>query len=372
MVNGNGVDESLSTDNGNLSDEEDEDAPRPLRRSNNARKRKRDEENAKKETERLAALSAQKQSTDKIKKYRKILRDIETTKKKVTDCEQAIEASDERLRAMNATRMKSLGRDRFWNRYWWSARVGLPIDGVREPPSKRARAAPAAGAGYATGRLWVPGPSRLEREGFIDMDPAGAKAYTARHGLSVAQRKAAEEGSPGVHTASDWGFYAASDALDALIGWLDERGARERDLRRELVAWREDIVAQMDVRHKSLHPEAEDENESSLDGPRMRVSTRNKTYLDTDDVQRHFRVLQWRNSAARTPSGKHCNVEVASGAGGRKVVVKKGVARSSVGGRIVSGGRSAAREAAAAIADGAARERREAAGGSRRGLRSAR
>ncbi|KAF2150125.1 hypothetical protein K461DRAFT_40377 [Myriangium duriaei CBS 260.36] len=393
MTNGHGADESLSTLNGVGSDEDedDEDAPRPLRRSNNARKRKRDEENAKREAERLARLSAQKESNDKLKKYKKILKDIEKMKDKIIDCEKSVEGFDDRLREMNATRMRSLGRDRFWNRYWWFERVGLPINGTREPAKKKVKVEPDDNAGYANGRLWIQGPVPMEREGFIDMPQADAKQYASRHGMTVAERKLAEEGADSISSASQWGFYDTSDDLDTLIGWLDDRGRREKDLRKELVAWREDIVTQMDVLQSHLHPEtdtASAEHDESADelGPRTRVSTRNKTYLDSEDVEKHWRCLRWRNTRAKTKTGRHCNgtaVTTTAAGRGRKgpaaAAAAKPAKRSGKGVAVPvapaqRGGRGAARDAAEKIKEVAGRERRgeRESSGTRRSLRSGR
>lgn len=116
MANGHAaLDESFST-NGVHSDVDDDEDEAPsrgaLRRSNNARKRKRDEENIRRETERLERLSKQKDAADKVKRYKRILKDIDVAKKRVTDCEFLIEEFDDRLREMNIARMKSLGRDR--------------------------------------------------------------------------------------------------------------------------------------------------------------------------------------------------------------------------------------------------------------------
>ncbi|TKX27120.1 hypothetical protein C1H76_0594 [Elsinoe australis] len=333
LANGNGhIDDTLSTNGG--MDDEDEDAARPAQRRQQAgRKRKREEELLKKENERLAQLEKQKDKADKVKRYKRILKDIDAAKKQVADCEAKIDGFDERLREMNNARMKSLGRDRFWGRYWWFERVGMPIDGTSGRRAKRGKASLSdeEDPGYANARLWVQGPLDMEREGFIEMREEDEKAYTARHGMTVAQRKTAEEGEISLRTAEQWGYLDDPDEVDALIGWLEDRGRREKDLKKELLMYREDIIEQMSRLKAVLHPDADaaDENEDMPDAPRTRVSTRNKTYLDTDEVQRHWRCLRWRNTRAPGKAGRHCNHKAdvsANGSGPKKgiAVAKRG------------------------------------------------
>lgn len=316
MINGHPtLDESFSTHGVQSDPDDDDEAPsRSLRRSNNARKRKRDEEVVKREADKLEKLSKQKDAQDKVKKYRKILKDIDNAKIKVTDCEVMIEDFDDRLREMNIARMKSLGRDRFWGRWWWFERIGMRVDG-RRPSGSSKKNADEVGEGYANGRLWVQGPLDPEREGFIEVDDVEAHAYASRHGMSVVERKTMEEGPEGVRTAQQWGYYDNADDIDAFIGWLDDRGLREKSLKKELMLWREDIVQQTDALRHVLHPEAADdtasaegdaEDDDKKSGPRTRVSTRNRTYLDTDDVDKRWRCLKWRNTRAATRSGRHC------------------------------------------------------------------
>lgn len=397
-------DASLSVINGNHSSDEDEDVPRHLRRSNNARKRKRDDEIIKRENERLARLSMQKENNDKIKKYKKILKDIEKAKDKVTACETAIETFDEQLREMHVMRMRSLGRDRFFNRYWWFERVGLALDGVRERGSKKAKLENFEHPGYANGRVWVQGPTEVERRGFIDMSPEDSRLYAARHGMTASERRTAEEGP--MHLSADqWGYYENADDLDALIGWLDERGRREKDLRKELLEWREDIVTQMEVRKQHLASHDKDEastngkEESDDDhaGPKTRVSTRNKTYLDNDDVDKRYPCLRWRNTRAGTKTGRHCFIKAESAASRKKGAAAAAAAstlqskkqvnghnKPAAGGRgvarVVSSGsgrgeRTAAREAGDRISVALREEMKNANGaaaGTRRGMRSSR
>ncbi|KAF4549246.1 ATP-utilizing chromatin assembly and remodelling N-terminal domain-containing protein [Elsinoe fawcettii] len=300
LANGH-VDDTLST-NGGLDDDDDETLRGPQRRAHQMRKRKREEEIARQREERLAQLEKEKDKADKVKKYKRILKDIDAAKKKIADCETRIEGFDEKLREMNNARMRAMGRDRFWGRWWWFERVGMPVDGSGGRRAKRQKVSHADGEddpGYAMGRLWVQGPLDMEREGFIELNEEDAKSYALRHGMTVLERKAAEEGTEGVKSAEQWGYIDDPEDLDNLINWLDEKGRREKDLKKELMLWKEDVALQMGKLRAYLNPEKEEE-----DGPRNRVSTRHTKYYDPEDVS--WRFMRWRNSRASVKGGRHC------------------------------------------------------------------
>ncbi|KAF2225356.1 hypothetical protein BDZ85DRAFT_248699 [Elsinoe ampelina] len=312
-------DDTLST-NGGMDDEDDDTLRGPQRRAHQMRKRKREEEIARQREERLAQLEKEKDKADKVKNYKRILRDIDAAKKKIADCETRIEGFDERLREMNNARMRAMGRDRFWGRWWWFERVGMPVDGSSGRRAKRQKVshadADAEDPGYAMGRLWVQGPLDMEREGFIEMSEDDSKLYAARHGTTVLERKAAEEGSETVTTAQQWGYIDDADDLDNLITWLDEKGRREKDLKKELVAWRDDIVLQMGKMRAYLNPEKEEE-----DGTRNRVSTRHTRYYDPEDVS--WRFMRWHNTRASVKGGRHCQHSGKVDTNGTKIKLPK-------------------------------------------------
>lgn len=276
----------------NSSDGEDEDHARSLRRGNDRameRKRKRDEELVRKERERLERAEAAKMSNEQYNRYKKVVKDLQAARKGVLDMEEQITLCDRDLREANCQRTMRLGTDRFWNRYYWFERNGMPFGGL--PDSSTAH------YGYANARVWVQGPDAMEKQGYIDLDKKDMDAYKQTHGCSVPQRKEREEGETRLADALQWGYYDEADQVDALLGWLDDRGKREKDLTKELTIWREDIVAQMDklsacmAKHKSRP-----ESEVDMDEPVARVSTRHKTYIDPDVAGQT--VLKWENGAA--------------------------------------------------------------------------
>lgn len=268
-------------------DEDDETSFRSSRRISgrmNDRKRKRDEEEAKRE-EKKARVEAAKDSKQTAQ-YKKVLKDIEKKKAQIRECEMQIAVLDGDLRESACQRTRMLGRDRFWNRYYWFERNGMPFAGL--PTSST------AAYGYANGRLWVQGPDDMEVDGFINLDEGESTKYQMEFGMSVLERKAQEEGENRVENARQWGYYDDPEALDGLIAWLDERGRRERELRKELLSWREKISEYMG--HMQEHRLAMVQKKAAREEPVVGIATRKKTYFD-QTATRHP-CLAWRNSAA--------------------------------------------------------------------------
>ncbi|KIH93086.1 chromatin assembly protein [Sporothrix brasiliensis 5110] len=226
---------------------------RSLRRADDRaaeRKRKIEEEiERKKEAE--AAAKMPKQS----KQFIKLLRDIEKKEEEIKECEDEIATLDNDLREADCPRTRVLGKDRFWNRYYWFERNGMPYGGL--PTSSTAE------AGYANGCIWVQGPDELEREGYIDMPEQYQKEYKAKFNMTVPERKKLEEGATSISNATQWGYFSEPKELDDLINWLDSRGFNEMKLRKELVSFREKIATHMQNRKKYLS--LPDEEEASDD-----------------------------------------------------------------------------------------------------------
>ncbi|KAI5305139.1 hypothetical protein KEM56_005184, partial [Ascosphaera pollenicola] len=162
----------------------------------------------------------------------KILAKITAEKAKVKDLERQILNYDDQLRELDTSRTRCLGIDRFWNRYYWFERNGMPFEGRRDSST--------ASAGYSNGRLWLLGPDETEVKGFMD-SPVLARATMASYGLTVIQRREREEGaapgSGGVLGHGQWGYYDEPEELDKLLEWLDSRGNREIKLRKEVQAF---------------------------------------------------------------------------------------------------------------------------------------
>src|SRR5438045_1938960 len=113
-----------------VADTEDEEPHlgRSLRRGQDRaaeRKRKREEEREKKEKAEAAAKLPKFSS-----RFKKILRDIDKKKEKIKECETEIATLDNDLREADCPRIRCLGKDRYWNRYYWFERNGMPYAGL--------------------------------------------------------------------------------------------------------------------------------------------------------------------------------------------------------------------------------------------------
>jgi Williams-Beuren syndrome DDT (WSD), D-TOX E motif len=214
-------------------------------------------------------------------KLKKLEEQMDTKKNDIRECEDSVQDVNNDLRETDCQRTKCLGRDRFWNRYYWFERNGMPFSGV---PS-----ASTAHYGYANGRLWVQGPDEMERDGFIDVPQEEQDEYKERFGVTLKERHDAEEGDAHLRNASDWGYFDDANSVDTLIAWLDERGVREKALRKELQLWRDVMVECMDKMNVHL---GEVDDSSSL--PTTRVSTRTKTYVNLEATK--WLCLKWSNS----------------------------------------------------------------------------
>ncbi|KAL1961137.1 hypothetical protein VTO42DRAFT_3082 [Malbranchea cinnamomea] len=228
------------------------------------------------------------------RQYQRILKKIQDEKAKIEKYEAEIASLDNDLREADCPRTRVLGKDRFWNRYYWFERNAMPYEGL--PTSST------ASAGYANGRLWVQGPDDMEREGFIDPAEEQNKQYLKDFGMTVLERKKIDEGPTGVMSAREWGYYDDPESLDKLIEWLDPRGVREMKLRKELQLQRDVIAKYMKNRTEYLSSSAE--RPESEEPPRM--STRTTKAASADDQK--CRCLKWRNLTALRENG-HLHVE---------------------------------------------------------------
>ncbi|KAI0481050.1 ALG6, ALG8 glycosyltransferase family-domain-containing protein [Xylariaceae sp. FL0804] len=260
------VDESPDEPSEEVGDSEDDGhARRNLRRAGDRaaeRQRKREQQERKKEAE--LAAKVPKQS----KQFLKVLKDIHKREEYIKKCEEEIAVIDNDLREADCGRTRVLGKDRFWNRYYWFERNGMPYAGL--PNSSTAE------AGYANGCIWVQGPDDLEREGYIDLRPDYEDEYKAKFKMTVRQRKKMEEGRTSVFNARQWGYYSDPTELDSLLNWLDPRGFNELKLRKEILLYKDKIVANMGNRMKYLDAPAPAEDESEKKEDPKRMTTRTK------------------------------------------------------------------------------------------------
>ncbi|KAF2270098.1 hypothetical protein CC78DRAFT_574215 [Lojkania enalia] len=274
------------TDAASVSSEEPPAGNRKLRHTKQ-NKRKREVEAAKKEKAKKAKAEAAK--TKQQQEWEKLLKDIEKKKEELKSCEANIAELDDDLRETLVHRSKLIGKDRFLNKYYWFEHNGMPYAGV--PNSST------ASYGYANGRLWVQGPDEYEFQQNLE-EPALSQDLQ-EFGFTVPQRKEKEEGSTHLSKSVEWGFYDDPADLDKLLLWLDERGVREKALRKELQAFR-DRIAEYMIKMKEHLAEFEKSKVESEENT-SRVSTRTKTYVEKDVTK--DRCLFWTNSIMRNEYG---------------------------------------------------------------------
>lgn len=272
---------------------------RGLRRGNDRaaerQRQKEREEEKKKEAE--AAKAVPKQS----KQFIKVLKEIQKKEDFVKRCEDEIAVIDNDLREADCARTRVLGKDRFWNRYYWFERNGMPYAGLPDSST--------AASGYANGCLWVQGPDDLEREGYIDMPAECQDEYRAIFNMTVPERKAKEEGPTSLYNARQWGYIDDPKDLKKLIDWFDPRGFNELKLRKELVNYSHKISKHMESRQAYLaaneeerqkkEKEKEEEETAKTNGATTgkRMTTRMRN-APTPEPTPQYRCLRWRNRTA--------------------------------------------------------------------------
>ncbi|CAK7269345.1 hypothetical protein SEPCBS119000_003522 [Sporothrix epigloea] len=302
---------------------------RSLRRADDraAKRKRKTEEELERKIEAEAAAKVPKQS----KQFIKLMRDIEKKQDEIRECEEEIATLDNDLREADCPRTRVLGKDRFWNRYYWFERNGMPYGGL--PTSSTAE------AGYANGCIWVQGPDQLEREGYIDLAAEHQSEYKAKFHITVPERKKLEEGQTSVYDATQWGYFSEPNELDELITWLDPRGFNEMKLRKELVSFRSKIVTHMKNRKKYLLlPDTDETNgdangtekdkaeaavEPLANGTGKRKSTRTRAApAMPEPLPTVLRCTQWTNSMALEDLG-HLHSEQPPPARSRKQSQRK-------------------------------------------------
>jgi hypothetical protein len=287
------VEDTKDEEEGSDTSEEVKSASRKVRKAVKLTKRKRDSEVAKKEKAKKAKAEAAK--TKQQRDWEKLLDDIEKKKDELRECEASIAELDDDLREASVHRSKILGKDRFLNKYYWFEHNGMPFGGV--PQSSTAE------YGYANGRIWVQGPDELEIQPNLE-EPALSQDM-GEFGWTVPIRKEREEGETHLETSGDWGYYDDPENMEKLIGWLDERGTREKALRKELMTFRDRIAEYMQKMKAHLEKTEDEETEEEEEEVPTTRSTRNRasTAVEKDSEEAQPKCLLWTNSMMREREG---------------------------------------------------------------------
>ncbi|KAJ6441653.1 dolichyl pyrophosphate Glc1Man9GlcNAc2 alpha-1,3-glucosyltransferase [Purpureocillium lavendulum] len=264
------------------------------RQSDKQRKLEEEEERKAKEKEAEDKEKTPKETVklppQQMKQYNKLLKEIQKKEDFIKECEAEVAILENDLREADCPRTRVLGKDRFWNRYYWFERNGMPYAGL--PNSSTAYAE------YANGCIWVQGPDELEREGYIDVPADLQNEYKAKFDMTIPERKAKEEGGTSIFNAKQWGYIAEPEHVDQLIRWLDPRGFNELKLRKELLNYRDKISAHMENRKKYLGlDEGKQEETTAAAATAATKRTSSRIREKTPEV-RSYRCLQWENTMA--------------------------------------------------------------------------
>ncbi|KAG5519127.1 hypothetical protein PMAC_002215 [Pneumocystis sp. 'macacae'] len=197
-----------------------------------------------------------------LKQHEKLSQEIKKIKKQIQKVEEDMLISDINIREADAQRVRVLGYDRFWNKYWWLENNGMPYYGMPDSSTSY--------AGYATGRIWIQGPSPDIIEKFRQD--------------KILERKQIEEGETPLASFNDWGYIDTPEKIEELLNWLNPKGIREFKLKNVIRARINFIYQAMDARQKYLSGELVE----------AKRSTRATLGIDFE----RERFLNWINSKA--------------------------------------------------------------------------
>jgi hypothetical protein len=178
---------------------------------------------------------------------------------------------DKTLVELNCQRIRYLGRDKVWNRYWWFERNGLPnLGGNKDADeddddekeeeddededdafnedednitvnNKNDSNSEYDSETYLMGRIWIQGPNNIDLQHLRSGDSSGYK------------RKMIEEGEKMLRNERDWVYIDTTEDFDKLVGSLNDKGIRERALKKELNDCKDLVISSFKARQKGLY-----------------------------------------------------------------------------------------------------------------------
>lgn len=136
--------------------------------------------------------------------------------------ERRLEAIEREFRQLfGVGRVRHMGKDRFFNRYWWLDGMGI---GQLVTSS--------GSTSYGAGRIFVQGPNEFDL------------LVTAGRGQGVVEsRQIEEDGLGGTLGPGEWGVYSDPQEVEELIAWLNVKGHRELALKNALTKWLDHILS---------------------------------------------------------------------------------------------------------------------------------
>ncbi|KAI9008293.1 hypothetical protein BC832DRAFT_553672 [Gaertneriomyces semiglobifer] len=222
---------------------DNESGKRSRRRSsrNSTRVRKLREEQLRREEQERKKREEQEKARRNDKVKQKEVRARAEERRKVDEQDKLLarrEAEIEYQLRMTSTasRIRPIGRDRFFNRYWWfDACLGAVVEEDSEVAAvkQKARGRPSQQGAQME---WVSGRLFVEEVGGPDMMNDEEEILMAEQGL----------------TDGEWGFYAEPTQLESLFRWFDPRGNRELELKASLEKLMESIGTCMKHREEDI------------------------------------------------------------------------------------------------------------------------
>lgn len=154
---------------------------------------------------------------------RKAAADLRKLEEEVNKFDRRLEAIEREFRKLlGCIRVKPMGKDRFHNRIWW-------FDGL----GSGTLVASGGGTVWSTGRLFIQGPSELDRD-LLDKREVEDR--------DVKKRRLEEESAEGMLGVNEWAVYSEPEQVEGLVAWLNTKGIRENALKNSMTKWMSHIT----------------------------------------------------------------------------------------------------------------------------------
>ncbi|KAG0209294.1 hypothetical protein BGX28_010397 [Mortierella sp. GBA30] len=233
-------------------------------------------------------------------------------RRRLTDKEHSLNRKEEQVdrdsRRYGIARVRPLGKDRFYNRYWYFDGITmdhgtdrlyvqspsfLDLEAVRsrtdkdrvlkrqcveDPSSALAELLKIQemeiAQGLAAEQAAREKKLQMEKERALDTDEEDEKIKSEVMTNGAVKLEQLDETQSVEHAATRWGYYSEPEQIEDLLRWLNVKGKREHDLKAEINRQYDLIVGGMQRRHQDLINQIQKEQH--------RRSTRTKTVQATE------------------------------------------------------------------------------------------
>jgi hypothetical protein len=219
--------------------------------------------------------------------FAKLLKTYETTVARLDEIAVLQKQCEEGLIKLDCQRLRMLGKDRYYNRYWWFESNGMRrperIDALSKKSGNEQQHVDDAGDDddaddddaddddddgepvvYAMGRLWIQGPTDEDHRVYLSKHPVDQKEemeqFVPDGPIPIEQKKLSEQGWF-LESADLWGYYDEPEQIESLLAWLNPYGKRETKLIKELQHAKPWLLGSMNARQKNLKADAESRKE---------------------------------------------------------------------------------------------------------------